>query len=121
MLAQQDVEDDAVDPVVAAVVGEHAHRVASLAVAVDAALALLVAGRVPGEVVVDDRVEVLLEVDALARGSRSRRARARLPRRARATRCLALGGRERAGDRLDLDVLRQLRAQRVGDVVGGRR
>ena len=38
---------------------------AALAVAVDAALALLVAGRVPREVVVDDRVEAVLEVDAL--------------------------------------------------------
>ena len=48
---------------------------ARLAVAVDAALALLVAGRVPAQVVVDDRVEVVLEVDALATGSRCRPAR----------------------------------------------
>ncbi len=66
MLAQQHVEDDAVDLVVDAVVGEDADGLAVLAVAVDAALALLVARGVPGEVVVDDRVEQLLEVDALA-------------------------------------------------------
>ena len=39
---------------------------ARLAEAVDAALALLVTGRVPGKVVVDDCVEAFLEVDALA-------------------------------------------------------
>ena len=65
VLAQENVEDDPVDAVVAAEVGEHPHRVALLPVAVDAALALLVPGRVPGEVVVDDGVEVLLQVDAL--------------------------------------------------------
>ena len=37
----------------------------ALAEAVDAAFALLVPGGVPGEVVVDDGVEVVLEVDAL--------------------------------------------------------
>ena len=65
MLAQQHVEHDPVDRRVRAVEGDHADRRLGLAVAVDAALALLVAGRVPGEVVVDDGVEVLLEVDAL--------------------------------------------------------
>ena len=65
MLAEQHVEDDAVDAVVAAVEGDDADDVALLAEAVDAALALLVAGGVPGQVVVDDGVEVLLQVDAL--------------------------------------------------------
>ena len=40
---QQDVQDDSIDAVVSAEVGEHPHRVAPLPVAVDAALALLVA------------------------------------------------------------------------------
>ena len=66
VLAEQDVEHDAVDLVVRAVEGERADDVAWLAEAVDAALALLVAGGVPGQVVVDDGVEVLLQVDALA-------------------------------------------------------
>ena len=37
----------------------------ALAEPVDPALALLVPGRVPGQVVVDDGVEVVLQVDAL--------------------------------------------------------
>src|SRR5262249_40935169 len=65
VLAQEHVEDDAVDPVVSAEVGEDSDRARALPEAVDAPLALLVTGRVPGEVVVDDRVEVLLEVDSL--------------------------------------------------------
>ena len=64
MLADEDVEDDAVDAVVLAVEGDGADDVARLAEAVDAAFALFVAGGVPGEVVVDDGVEVVLEVDA---------------------------------------------------------
>ena len=66
VLAQQHVEHDAVDLVVDAVVGDDPHLACWLAVAVDAAFALLVAGRVPGQVVVHDRVEVVLQVDALA-------------------------------------------------------
>ena len=64
-LAQQHVEHDLVDLVVGAVEQDGLHLGARLAEAVDAALALLQAVRVPGQVVVDDGVEVLLEVDAL--------------------------------------------------------
>ena len=63
--ADQDVEDDAVDAVVLAVERDGTHDVAALEVPVDAALALLVASGVPAEVVVDDRGEALLQVDAL--------------------------------------------------------
>ena len=66
VLPEEDVEDDPVDAVVAPEVGQDADGLARLVVAVDAPLALLVAGRVPREVVVNDRVELLLEVDALA-------------------------------------------------------
>ena len=52
-------------PLSLAVEGDGATTSALLAEAVDAALALLVAGRVPGQVVVDDGVEVVLQVDAL--------------------------------------------------------
>src|SRR5690606_12268917 len=65
VLAEQDVEDDAVDAVVLPVDHEGPDDVARLAEAVDAAFALLVPGGVPRQVVVDDRLEVLLEVDAL--------------------------------------------------------
>ena len=60
VLADQDVEHDAVDAVVLAVEGDRADDVAALPEPVDAALALLVAGGVPGEVVVHDGREVLL-------------------------------------------------------------
>ena len=66
MFADQHIEHDAVDLVVDAVVGDDAHLLFGLAVAVHAAFALLVARRVPGEIVVDDGVEVLLQVDAFA-------------------------------------------------------
>ena len=65
VLAQQDVEDDAVDLVVRAVEGDRADDVLGLAEPVDAALALLVAGGVPRQVVVHDGVELLLQVHAL--------------------------------------------------------
>ena len=52
-------------PLSVAVDGGHPHRRRRLAVAVDAAFSLLEPGGVPGQVVVDDGVEVLLEVDAL--------------------------------------------------------
>ena len=66
VLAEQDVEHDPVDLVVDPVVGQHPDDLGGLAVAVNPALALLVAGRVPAQVVVDDGVEVVLEVDPLA-------------------------------------------------------
>ena len=65
VLADQDIEDHAVDRVVRAVVGDDADLGLLLPEAVDAPFALLVAGGVPGQVVVQDGVEVLLEVDAL--------------------------------------------------------
>ena len=51
--------------VVGAVDGDGAHDVGGLAEPVDAALALFVAGRVPGQVVVHDGLERVLQVDAL--------------------------------------------------------
>ena len=65
MAADQHLQHDAVDAVVLAVVGDGAHGVGVLAEAVDAALALFVAGGVPGQVVVDDGGEAVLQVDAL--------------------------------------------------------
>ena len=62
--ADEDVEHDAVDAVVFAVVGDGAHGGGALAEPVDPAFALLVAGRIPGQVVVHDGSEPVLEVDA---------------------------------------------------------
>ena len=65
MAADQHVQDDAVDAVVLAVDGDGADVGGALAEPVDAALALFVPGGVPGQVVVDDGLEGVLEVDAL--------------------------------------------------------
>ena len=66
VLAEEHIQHQAVDPVVHGEQGQGAHRFPGLPVAVHPPLALLVARGVPGEVVVHHRVEVLLEVDALA-------------------------------------------------------
>ena len=63
--ADEDVEHDAVDAVVFAVVGDGPHGRCALAESVDSAFALFVAGGVPGEVVVHDGGEAVLQVDAL--------------------------------------------------------
>jgi hypothetical protein len=60
VLAQEDLEDDAVDGVVLAVEGDRADGGARLAVAVHPALALLVTRGVPAQVVVEDGVEGIL-------------------------------------------------------------
>ena len=64
MAADEDVEHDAVDAVVLAVVGDGAHGGGALAESVDSAFALFVAGGVPGQVVMHDGGESVLEVDA---------------------------------------------------------
>ena len=71
MLAQEHVEHDAVDLVVRAVVGEDTDFLPRLAEPVHAAVALLVSGRIPREIVVDHGVELLLEVDAFAKAVRA--------------------------------------------------
>ena len=64
-LAEDDVEHGAVHRVVGTVDERGPYDLGPLAEAVDTPFPLLVAGRVPGQVVVDDGVEVLLEVDTL--------------------------------------------------------
>ena len=113
VLAEQDVKHDAVDLVVHAVVGQHPDDLGGLAVAVDSALTLFVAGRVPGEVVVDDRVEVVLEVDPLGQAvSADQHALRGLGELEHPL--LALRGGQRPGDGLDLDPLREPGAQLAG-------
>jgi hypothetical protein len=118
VLAQQHLEHDAVDGVVAPVERQRPDRLARLPVAIDPALALLVARRVPGEVVVHDRAHVILQVDALGQtvGTHQHPARRR-PELGDPG--LAVLGRQRAIDRGDRGVL-ELLAQVVGDV-GDRR
>jgi hypothetical protein len=63
MLADEDVENHTVDSVVGPVVGHDPDLASTLTETVHASLALLVAGRIPSEIVVDHRVEVVLKVD----------------------------------------------------------
>ena len=63
-LAEDDIEHGAVDRAVRREHHDRSDELGRLAEAVDPSLALLVPGRVPRQVVVDDGVEELLEVDA---------------------------------------------------------
>ena len=95
MLADQDIEDDAVDGVVRAVPGDDPHLGLLLPEAVHPALALLVAGGVPGEVVVQDGIEVLLEVDAFGEAVGAHEHEPAAPGGEESDACLALGMRSR--------------------------
>jgi len=119
VLAEQDIEDDAVDTVVRAVEHEGADDLAGLAEAVHPALPLLVAGGVPGEVVVHHGLEVALQVDALGEAVGGDQHLAALSRPLGEVRdpCRALLRREFPGDDLHLDVPAQRGAQVLSDVV----
>jgi hypothetical protein len=64
LLAQQHVEDHAVDRVVLAVVRHHPNLGSRLAEPVHPSLALLVSRRVPRQVVIHHGIEMVLQVDA---------------------------------------------------------
>ena len=94
VLADQDVEHESVDLVVDAVIGDHPDDLRGLAVAVDPPLALLVAGGVPRQVVMDDGVEVLLQVDPFAQAVGADQHALRAPRASWSTRSSrSAGGR----------------------------
>jgi len=117
-LLEDHLEDETVDRVVLPVEHGAADFLRLLAEAIDTALALLVAGGIPREVVMDDRGEAVLEVDAF--GEAVGRDEDRL---------LGLGqlgdallpflGREFAGDRLD-GGFAELRLQMRGNIMSGR-
>jgi hypothetical protein len=65
VLAQQDLQHQAVYRVVFAIVGDDANYLGRLPIAVHPAFSLLMPSRVPGKVVVNNRVKELLQVDAL--------------------------------------------------------
>ena len=119
MLADEDVEDHAVDRIVGAVVGDRPHLAFLLPEPVHPALALLVPRGVPRQVVVQHGVEVLLQVDALrqAVGAHEHEPAAGGGEGIYAR--FAFGGRKPAGDRLDAEAVRQDAAQVTRDVVGG--
>ena len=104
VLAAEDIEDHAVDRVVPPVVGDHPHVGPSLPEAVHPSLALLVPRRVPREVVVEHRVEVVLEVDALGEAVRADEDEAAAFRGEGGDARLSFGRWQPAGDRLHPDV-----------------
>ncbi len=105
VLANEHIEDDTIDLVVKAVVGDNAHLLARLTVAVHATLALFVARGVPGEIVVDDRVEVFLQVDALTQAvGANEHALRRLAQLENAV--FSLDGRQQPGNGINLDTFR---------------
>src|SRR5262245_43080124 len=71
VLAQEHIENSAVDAVVGSVVGDNANDLTFLTIPIDAALPLLVPRRVPRQVVMDDGIERVLQVDALAQTIRA--------------------------------------------------
>ena len=118
VLAQEHVEDNAVDLVVQAIVGHRAHGGPGLPKAVHASLALLVAGGVPAQVIVHHGVKAFLEVDALAQAvGGDQDAPGVRPELLDAE--LALGGRQCARHRGDLDAPGQGFPQFLGHVLGG--
>ena len=78
MAADEYVEHDAVDVVVVAVVGDRPDGGRGLAESVDAAFSLLMAGGVPGQVVMQNGSESVLQVDTFGEavgGDQQREAR----------------------------------------------
>ena len=119
VLADEHIEDHAVDRVVRAVVGDDAHLALLLAEAVHAAFALLVARGVPGEVVVQHGIEVLLEVDAFGQAVGADQHVLAWLGDERGDARFALGGRQQPGDRFDPHLRGQRLAELARDVFGG--
>ena len=67
VFAYKHIQDHAVDGVVRPIVGDDAHLTLLLVEAVYSALPLLMARRVPSQVVVQNGVEVFLQIDALGK------------------------------------------------------
>jgi hypothetical protein len=64
MLAEQHIQNDAVDLIVLAEQRQHLHGLALLPIAIDAAFSLLMARWIPTEVVVNYSIKLVLQVDA---------------------------------------------------------
>ena len=119
VLADEDIEDHAVDRVVPAVVGDHPHLGSSLAEAIHPAFALLVPRRVPREVVVEHRVEVVLEVDALGQAVGANENETAAFRGEGSDTRISFGRWQPAGDRLHPNVLGEGGAKVPGNVLRG--
>ena len=101
MAADQHVEHDAVDAVVLAVIGDGAHGLGALAEAIDAAFPLFVASGIPSQVVMQDRSEAVLKVDAFREAVGSDQQPGPLVVSERFDPQFAFLGRQGAGDGID--------------------
>lgn len=70
-LPQDDIQHSSIDGAVGRVDEGRSDKLGWLSEAVDTAFALLMAGWIPGQIVVDDGVKELLEVDPLGQAVRS--------------------------------------------------
>ena len=118
VLADQDIEDHAVDRVVGAVVGDHPDLGRPLPEPIHAPFALLVASGVPRQIVVQDSIEVILQIDALGQAVGADQDEPASIRDERPDAFLALGGRETAGHRRN-GRISERGTQVARDVVGG--
>ena len=117
VLADEDIEDHTVDRVVGPVVGNDPDLASTLTETVHPSLALLVARRIPRQVVVQHRVEVLLQVDAFrqAVGADQHEQTAAIDENVDTR--FTFSRREVASDRFHSDIPRQLLAQVARDVL----
>jgi hypothetical protein len=119
VLANQDVEHDSVNLVVGAIIGaiigHRTHFGAGLSVAVHSSFTLLVARRVPREVVMEYRVKVALQVDAFTEAIRRHQHVLRRFRQSRDAH-LPLGGSQFSRDRGDFDFFFQAFPEGSGHV-----
>ena len=119
VLADEDVKDDAVDAGIDAVDRHRLHDLGLLPEAVDPALALLVPGRVPGEVVVDYCLKPLLKVHALTQAVGRHEDAATISLGEVSDPLGALRRRKGAGDGHDGDRFLQLIGEVGSDILGG--
>ena len=117
VFAKEDVENNAVDLVVDTEERDDANLRARLAEAVDSPFPLVVAGGIPREVVVDDRIEVGLEIDPFTEAVGADEQPLGMFRELRDPVLTLLRGK-RAGDRGNFHPLENA-PQLGGDVVGG--
>ena len=119
MLTQQDVKDQAVDLVVASEQGHRADLLGTLTEPVDATLALFVAGGVPGQVVVDDCLELVLKVDAFRETVGCNEDVVALDSRQFVDPCGSFLGRQGSGDDCNGRVATECLLELLANVFGG--
>jgi hypothetical protein len=117
--SEQDVENDAVHGVVAAVDCDRADDVMRLAEAVDSTLTLFVTRWVPREVVVDDRREVILKIYPFGEAVGGDQHDGAVVRGQLSDACTSQLGWKSTGDRCDARARPEGVRQVLSNVVGG--